>query len=80
VLCADQEENDHSWRGLSTGGEAGPCGWLEDRFGVSWQVVPEALTEWMTHPVAEARDRAFEAMLGMGKIDMAGLRRALAAP
>jgi predicted 3-demethylubiquinone-9 3-methyltransferase (glyoxalase superfamily) len=80
VMCADQEEIDHYWRGLSAGGEAGPCGWLEDRFGVSWQVVPEALTEWMTHPDAEARERAFDAMLGMGKIDIAALRRALAAP
>ena len=79
VMCGDQDEIDHYWRALSTGGEEGPCGWLKDRFGVSWQVVPEAISEWMTHPDAEARDRAFEAMLGMRKLDIAELRRALAA-
>jgi predicted 3-demethylubiquinone-9 3-methyltransferase (glyoxalase superfamily) len=78
VMCADQDEVDHFWRALGEGGEPGPCGWLKDRFGVSWQVVPEAMGEWMTHPDAAARDRAFEAMLGMGKLDVVELRRAVA--
>ena len=77
VMCADQDEVDHYWQALGDGGEHGPCGWLKDRFGVSWQVVPEAMAEWMTHPDAAARDRAFAAMLEMGKLDIAVLRRSL---
>jgi predicted 3-demethylubiquinone-9 3-methyltransferase (glyoxalase superfamily) len=77
VMCENQDEVDHFWRTLSEGGEEGPCGWVKDRFGVSWQIVPEAMSEWMTHPDAVARDRAFQAMLGMKKLDIAGLQRAL---
>lgn len=80
VLCADQGQIDHYWRALSDGGEQGPCGWLKDRFGVSWQVVPEAIDEWMNHPDPAARERAFQAMLTMGKLDIEGLRRAAVGP
>jgi predicted 3-demethylubiquinone-9 3-methyltransferase (glyoxalase superfamily) len=79
LMCADQGEVDHFWTALSDGGAEGPCGWLKDPFGVSWQVVPEAVSEWMTHPDPVARARAFEAMLGMGKLDVAALERALGA-
>jgi predicted 3-demethylubiquinone-9 3-methyltransferase (glyoxalase superfamily) len=78
VMCADQDEVDHYWRALAEGGEAGRCGWLKDRFGVSWQVVPEAIVEWLAQPDAAVRDRAFQAMLGMDKLDIAELRRASA--
>jgi predicted 3-demethylubiquinone-9 3-methyltransferase (glyoxalase superfamily) len=80
VMCENQDEVDHFWRTLSEGGEEGPCGWLKDRFGVSWQVVPEAMSEWMTHPDEAARERAFQAMLGMKKLDVAELQRALRGP
>lgn len=76
VMCAEQSELDHYWTALSEGGSEGPCGWLKDRFGVSWQVVPARMAEWMTSADAAARNRAFEAMLGMQKLDIAALERA----
>lgn len=76
ILCADQDEVDHYWRRLSEGGEEGPCGWLKDRFGVSWQVVPTALLELVDDPDPGRAQRATQAMMGMSKIEIAELRRA----
>jgi len=76
VMCADQAEVDRYWGALSEGGTEGPCGWLKDRYGLSWQVVPRSIEEWIASPDEAARDRAFRALLGMKKLDVAGLRRA----
>ena len=78
VMCADQAEIDRYWAALSDGGEPGPCGWVKDRFGLSWQICPREIAAWMTSEDAAARDRAFAAMLTMGKLDLAGLRAAFA--
>ena len=76
VMCDDQDEIDRYWEALSEGGEPGPCGWLRDRFGVSWQVVPREIGRWMSSDDAAARDRAFAAVMQMGKPDVAALRAA----
>ena len=78
IDCADQEEVDHYWDKLSEGGapEAQQCGWLADRFGVSWQVVPQQLGEYMSDPDPEKAGRTVQAMLKMKKLDVEGLRRA----
>jgi predicted 3-demethylubiquinone-9 3-methyltransferase (glyoxalase superfamily) len=76
VDCRDQEEVDRLWEKLSEGGEPGHCGWLKDRFGVSWQIVPRALGELMGDPDPEKATRVTQAMLGMGKIEIQGLRDA----
>lgn len=76
ITCADQDEVDHYWNALSDGGEEGPCGWLKDRFGVSWQVVPAALFELTGDPDPDRAQRAVQAMLRMRKLDVAELRRA----
>lgn len=76
ITCADQDEVDHYWNALSDGGEEGPCGWLKDRFGVSWQVVPAALFELTGDPDPDRAQRAIQAMLRMRKLDVAELRRA----
>jgi predicted 3-demethylubiquinone-9 3-methyltransferase (glyoxalase superfamily) len=76
VMCSGQAEVDRYWEALCEGGEPGPCGWLKDRFGVSWQVVPASLADWMASDDAAARDRAFKLMLGMKKLDMAALQAA----
>jgi predicted 3-demethylubiquinone-9 3-methyltransferase (glyoxalase superfamily) len=78
VNCKDQDEVDHYWSALSEGGEEGPCGWLKDRFGLSWQIVPTALPELLAQPDAEAAQRVMAAMLKMKKLEIAELERAAA--
>ncbi|MET9552613.1 VOC family protein [Streptomyces sp. NPDC006645] len=73
IDCADQEEVDYYWEKLSDGGEEGPCGWLKDRYGLSWQVVPGGMQEMLNDPDQERGQRAMKAMLGMKKIDLAAL-------
>jgi predicted 3-demethylubiquinone-9 3-methyltransferase (glyoxalase superfamily) len=76
VRCDSQEEVDRFWSLLSDGGVESMCGWLKDRFGLSWQIVPAALLDLVTDPDEERAQRAFQAMLGMRKIDIAELHRA----
>jgi predicted 3-demethylubiquinone-9 3-methyltransferase (glyoxalase superfamily) len=76
VICETQEEVDHYWATLSEGGEPGPCGWLKDRFGLSWQIDPSALPRLLGDPDPETSQRVMAAMLEMGKIDIAELERA----
>src|SRR2546421_10335147 len=76
VTCESQEELAYYWERLSDGGQEGPCGWLKDRFGLSWQVVPKGMDEVFADPDPERARRAMQAMLKMGKIDIAALRRA----
>jgi predicted 3-demethylubiquinone-9 3-methyltransferase (glyoxalase superfamily) len=76
VNCEDQDEVDHYWERLSDGGKEGPCGWLKDRYGLSWQVIPTALDELLADADKGRAQRAMQAMLGMGKIDIAALRDA----
>lgn len=78
VECEDQTEVDHYWDALSEGGEEVQCGWLKDRFGISWQVVPTAVFETVGGPDPEGAARATRAMLGMKKLDVAALRAAYA--
>ena len=73
IDCADQTEVDHYWSKLSDGGQEGPCGWVKDRYGLSWQVVPAVLEELLTDPDEARAQRAMKAMLGMGKLDVAAL-------
>jgi predicted 3-demethylubiquinone-9 3-methyltransferase (glyoxalase superfamily) len=76
ISCADQAEVDHYWDTLSEGGAPGPCGWLKDRFGFSWQVVPAVLPELLGDPDPDRAQRAMKAMLSMGKLDIAAIRAA----
>jgi predicted 3-demethylubiquinone-9 3-methyltransferase (glyoxalase superfamily) len=77
IECDDQAEVDRLWEALTAdGGEPGPCGWLKDRFGLSWQITPKELNAMLEDPDTEAAGRAMEAMLQMGKIDVAACRRA----
>jgi predicted 3-demethylubiquinone-9 3-methyltransferase (glyoxalase superfamily) len=76
VECADQDEVDSYWSKLTEGGEEGPCGWLKDRFGVSWQIVPAALQRLLGDPDPDRAQRAMKAMLGMKKIVIEELERA----
>jgi predicted 3-demethylubiquinone-9 3-methyltransferase (glyoxalase superfamily) len=78
IDCADQEEVDFYWERLGDGGEHGPCGWLKDRYGLSWQVVPRRLEELMRDPDPETVRRVTEAMLQMGKLEVAKLEDAAA--
>ena len=77
ITCDDQDEVDHYWEVLAAdGGSHGPCGWLKDKFGLSWQVVPQGMEELFSDPDKEKADRAMQAMLKMGKLDIAALRAA----
>ncbi len=76
IECKDQAEVDHYWDRLTDGGEESMCGWLKDRFGVSWQVVPTALNELIADPDPDKSQRVMTAMLGMKKIEVAALQRA----
>jgi predicted 3-demethylubiquinone-9 3-methyltransferase (glyoxalase superfamily) len=79
VLCESQDEVDTYWSKLAEGGEEGPCGWLKDRFGLSWQIVPTRLPELLQDPDRERSQRVMAAMLEMRKIDVGALERAAAA-
>ena len=77
IPCADQDEVDYYWERLTAdGGQEGPCGWLKDKFGVSWQVVPTVLSTLLGDSDPEKSGRATKAMLSMGKLDIAALERA----
>jgi predicted 3-demethylubiquinone-9 3-methyltransferase (glyoxalase superfamily) len=78
VDCETQEEVDSYWEELSEGGEKGPCGWLKDKFGLSWQVTPTALPRLLADPDTEKAQRVMAAMLEMQKIEIDALERAAA--
>jgi predicted 3-demethylubiquinone-9 3-methyltransferase (glyoxalase superfamily) len=78
VSCKNQEEVDKYWSELSEGGEEGPCGWLKDKFGLSWQIVPTVLPELLSNPDKEKAQRVMAAMLEMKKIEIGQLERAAA--
>ncbi|GAA2649398.1 VOC family protein [Streptomyces vastus] len=79
IRCDDQDEVDFYWNKLTEGGgQEGPCGWLKDRFGVSWQVVPSRLLELIGDPDEEKAARAMDAMMKMSKLDIAALEKAAA--
>ena len=76
VICSDQEEIDRYWAALTAGGEEGPCGWCKDRFGVSWQVVPQGMDDIFSDADPTRAQRAFQAMMGMKKLDIVALQAA----
>jgi predicted 3-demethylubiquinone-9 3-methyltransferase (glyoxalase superfamily) len=76
IMCADQEETDRYWSRLTEGGEEGPCGWLKDKFGVSWQVVPTEMLSLLSDPDPGRAQRATQAMMTMKRIDLAEIRQA----
>ena len=76
VSCKDQAEIDYYWEKLGEGGEEGPCGWLRDKYGLSWQIVPKGMDEIFADPDPKRAERAMGAMLQMKKLDVAALREA----
>jgi predicted 3-demethylubiquinone-9 3-methyltransferase (glyoxalase superfamily) len=80
IPCDSQKEIDHYWERLAEGGEQGPCGWVKDRFGISWQVFPKRMIELFSSPDRELASRAMAAMLKMRKIDLAQIEEAAGAP
>jgi predicted 3-demethylubiquinone-9 3-methyltransferase (glyoxalase superfamily) len=77
INCADQEQVDYYWERLTEdGGQEGPCGWVKDKFGLSWQVIPSGLNETLGDPDSARAERAMRAMLAMHKIDIAAIRAA----
>jgi predicted 3-demethylubiquinone-9 3-methyltransferase (glyoxalase superfamily) len=78
LICDTQQEIDHYWEKLGEGGDpqAQQCGWLKDRFGLSWQIVPRGMVEMMGDPNTKAGERGFAAMMGMKKIDIAAVKAA----
>ena len=76
INCATQDEVDYFWERLTEGGQEVQCGWLKDRYGLSWQVVPDGMDEIFSDPDPERAQRAMQAMLGMVKLDIAALRAA----
>ena len=76
ITCETQDEVDYYWEHLSEGGQEGPCGWLKDRYGLSWQVVPTGMEQMLNDPDRERAQRVMQAMLGMGKLDIAALHSA----
>ena len=80
VMCDTQDEIDHFWGKLSQGGQEGSCGWLKDKYGVSWQVVPSVLPQMMTDADGAKSERVMNALLKMKKFDLQALQRAHAGP
>jgi predicted 3-demethylubiquinone-9 3-methyltransferase (glyoxalase superfamily) len=78
VMCEGQAEVDYFWHKLGDGGQEGQCGWLKDKFGVSWQVVPQVLPQMLTDADGAKRERAMSALMAMKKFDVAALQRAFA--
>ncbi|HEY2526526.1 MAG TPA: VOC family protein [Xanthobacteraceae bacterium] len=80
VFCDSQDEIDYFWRRLSEGGKEGPCGWLKDKFGLSWQIVPSVIPQMMGDGDKTKADRVMNAVLQMKKFDLKALERAYAGP
>ena len=78
VDCESQQEVDYFWQRLTEGGQPGPCGWLKDKYGLSWQIVPSALGQMLSDPDPARSGRVTQAMLKMGKLDLAALQKAYA--
>jgi predicted 3-demethylubiquinone-9 3-methyltransferase (glyoxalase superfamily) len=78
VDCKSQEEVDHFWGKLSAGGETQQCGWLKDKYGLSWQIIPAVLMQLVSDPDPEKSNRVMRAMMQMTKIDIAKLQQAAA--
>jgi predicted 3-demethylubiquinone-9 3-methyltransferase (glyoxalase superfamily) len=76
IQCQTQDEIDYYWEKLCDGGQEGPCGWLKDRFGLSWQVTPLVLGEMLSDPDEDKRRRVMEAFLQMKKLDLAAIEQA----